>query len=100
MQKPDLKPREIQVAIYRRAQLAVAELKAAVLELLSAAGDEGLKNSQVGRALGVYRGHVGHQGHISRTILEMLKEDEVVEQDGETSHWRLRPVSRIPADEA
>ena len=87
---------ETQVGTYRRAQLAIAELKAAVLELLSTAGEEGLKNSQVGRALGVYRGHVGHQGHISRTILEMLKEDEVVEQL-ETSHWRLRTVNRLPS---
>lgn len=92
---------DIQLKAYRRAQLAMAELKSAALEILAAAGDEGLKNSQVGRLLGIYQGHVGHEGHISRTVLQMLQVDGVVAQDGPDKRWRLRELTTINnADES
>jgi DNA-binding IclR family transcriptional regulator len=76
-------------AAYRRAQLALAELKAAVLEIL-VEEHSGLTNADIGRALGIYSGHIRHEGHISRTILEMLRDDGTAEQDAETKRWRLR----------
>jgi hypothetical protein len=75
--------------LYSRAQLAIAELKGAVYELLAEAPD-GMPNSEVGRNLGIYQGHVGHEGHISRTVLAMLEAEEVVVQDKATKVWRLR----------
>jgi hypothetical protein len=96
--KGDLVTREeeIRLRAYRRAQRALADLKAAAAEILTTAGPDGLRNSQVGRLLGIYRGHVNHQGHISRTVLEMLQEDGVAEQKFGGGPWRLR---RQPSSE-
>lgn len=65
---------------YRRAQLAMAELKAAVLAVVIKGGPEGVRNVDVGKTLGIYGGHVGHVGHISRTLLEILQNEGLVEQ--------------------
>lgn len=73
---------------YERAQHAMAQLKGAVHELLEAGPAEGLKNAEIGRALGIYGGHQGHQGHISRTILAMMELEGVVVQDPDTKLWR------------
>ena len=72
----------------------MAELKGAVFELL-AASKGGLTNAEVGRQLGIYQGHVGHEGHISRTLLGMLEAEQVITQDEKTKKWFLRqePVS-------
>ena len=75
---------------YRKAQRAVADLKTSVHELLALAPSEGLTNAEIGRALGIYTGHVGHEGHVSRTMLAMLESEGVVEQSGSTKRWRLR----------
>lgn len=53
---------------YRRAQLALAELKAAVFSLLERQ-NVSMSNAAIGRSLGIYGGHKGHEGHISRTTL-------------------------------
>jgi len=76
-------------AAYRRAQVALAELKSAVLDIL-VEEHSGITNAEIGRALGIYRGHVGHEGHISRTLLELLRADGTAEQDPETKRWRLK----------
>lgn len=70
---------QVHPADYANAQAAMAQLKGAVQSLLTL-NNSGLRNVDVGRALGIYRGHVGHPGHLSRTVLEMLKEDGVAEQ--------------------
>ena len=75
---------------YRLAQRAMADLKASVHWVLASAGPDGYTNAQIGRSLGIYGGHVGHEGHISRTLLAMLAADGVAEQDGSTRRWRLR----------
>lgn len=74
---------------YRDAQIAMANLKAAVRFVLANATD-GLTNAQVGRTLGIYGGHVGHEGHISRTLLALLESEGVAEQDPGTKCWRLK----------
>ncbi len=81
---------EIRICAYRRAQRAIAELKSATVDLLATAGPEGLRNAQIGRLLGIYQGHVRHQGHISRTILEMLQADGIAEQVGQGGPWQIR----------
>jgi hypothetical protein len=83
------------VSLYSRAQLAIAELKGAVYELLVECGT-GLTNAEVGRRLGIYQGHVGHEGHISRTILAMLEAEQVVLQEKDTKVWRVRAPSTAP----
>ena len=75
-------------AQYARAQAAIASLKAAILEILPEKSEEGMQNAEIGRGLGIHGGHKGHKGHISRTLLRMMKEEEVVEQDEETKRWR------------
>jgi hypothetical protein len=74
---------------YRDAQVAIGSLKAAVHFVLANATD-GLTNAQVGRTLGIYGGHVGHEGHISRTLLALLESEGVAEQDPATKTWRLK----------
>ena len=75
---------------YHLAQKGIADLKAAILALIVNAGDEGLTNAEVGKALGIYRGHSekGHEGHVSRFLLERMREEQVlVQADGK--RWRL-----------
>jgi hypothetical protein len=69
---------------YKLAQRALADLKAAILKLLRHAHSTGLTNAEIGRALGIYHGHVGHEGHIPRTLLAMMEIEGVVEQDRAT----------------
>jgi hypothetical protein len=74
---------------YLLAQRAVADLKGAVVALLAAAPASELSNAQIGRALGIYGGHIGHEGHIPRTLLEVLKSEGVVIQNAGSKRWRL-----------
>lgn len=76
---------------YRIAQRAMADLKTAVYLIVSYSGKQGLRNADIGRALGIYTGHVQHEGHISRTILEIMQSEGVVYQDPDSKRWRLRP---------
>lgn len=71
------------------AQTSIANLKAAVYAVLAVAPDAGLSNAQIGRSLGIYTGHEGHEGHISRTVLAMLQQDGVADQNPDTKAWRL-----------
>lgn len=82
---------------YLLAQRAIADLKAAVHQLLAQA-PLGLKNAAIGRSLGIYSGHVGHEGHISRTLLALMEEEGVVEQDKDAKTWRLRRHDEGSAD--
>ncbi len=75
---------------YRTAQHAISDLKAAVLQLLEASGKPGLTNAQIGRTLGIYQGHVGHKGHIPRTLLSIMASEGVVSQDQSTKRWHVR----------
>ncbi len=83
------------MSAYELAQDAMAKLRSSVYLQLLDAGTEGLKNSELGRSLGIYSGHAGHEGHISRTILALMEAEGVVEQIGETKAWRLRGVEAV-----
>jgi len=74
---------------YAMAQKALAELKTAVYITLKSGPPEGLRNADVGRMLGIYAGHVGHEGHIPRTLLALMENEGVVQQDVE-KRWLLR----------
>lgn len=76
-----------------RAQQAIEQLKVAVLELLkNHGGTRGLRNAEIGRALGIYMGHKRHEGHISRTILALLEKDGTVIQDPGSKRWSAKAV--------
>jgi|GEM_PF-1013548 len=75
--------------MYAAAQRAMADLKAAVYSVLASAPGRGLTNAEIGRALGIYAGHIGHEGHISRTILSFLESEGVAKQDARSKRWRL-----------
>jgi hypothetical protein len=75
---------------YLLAQAAIAQLKGAIHHVLAHAPVAGLKNVDIGRLLGIYMGHVEHEGHIPRTLLAAMESEGVVEQDKETKAWRLR----------
>jgi hypothetical protein len=75
---------------YRLAQTAIADLKTAVYLVLSRSGSQGLRNADIGRALGIYTGHEKHEGHIPRTLLGLMESEGVVCQDAASKHWKLR----------
>jgi len=75
---------------YSIAQQAMAQLKSAVYQVLESGPESGLTNAATGRALGVYAGHVGHEGHISRTLLALMQSEGVAQQNDKTLHWTLR----------
>lgn len=74
---------------YTKAQQAIASLKSAVYDLLSEQ-KEPMTNVQIGKSLGIYMGHVEHEGHISRTILALMEKEGVVEQSKTTKAWSLK----------
>ncbi|MEE9453515.1 MAG: hypothetical protein V3V13_03915 [Paracoccaceae bacterium] len=78
---------------YKLAQTAMADLKSAVFLVLSEADSDGLRNADIGRTLGIYMGHVEHEGHIPRTLLAIMEAEGVVEQDKSTKLWRLKTAS-------
>jgi len=86
--KKKTQPSRMDKDLYVRAQRAVAELKGVIYELL-AQNQDGLTNAEIGRKLGIYQGHIGHEGHISRTLLAMLEQEEVATQNKETKVWVL-----------
>ena len=76
---------------HRMAQKAIADIKTAIVMLLTELDlGQGLRNVDIGRQLGIYAGHAGHEGHISRTMLALLESDGIVTQDADTKRWRLR----------
>lgn len=75
---------------YLLAQEAMGKLRGAVHLLLATVGSDGLSNAQIGRSLGIYSGHVGHEGHVSRTIWALMEAEGVVRQDTKTRRWHLR----------
>ncbi len=77
---------------YHLAQSAIADLKSAVYLALESAGSDGLSNAELGRSLGIYAGHVGHEGHISRTLLALLESEGVVIQEPESKRWYIKSV--------
>ena len=77
-------------AAYSIAQRGLAELKVAVYELLRLKSGEGLTNSEIGRMLGIYYGHKGHEGHVSRTVLSSMESEGAVQQEPTTKRWSLR----------
>ena len=82
---------------YAMAQRALADLKTAIYLALAAGPREGMRNSDLGRVLGIYAGHVGHEGHIPRTLLEFMATEGVVEQDQE-KRWKIRRYPTAQTD--
>lgn len=74
---------------YYLAQSAISSLKAAIYFQIDNAPEDGLSNVEIGKSLGIYTGHKGHEGHIPRTLLAMMEEEGVVKQDEESKKWTL-----------
>lgn len=73
---------------YFKAQHGMVLIKDAVYTLLKESFPNGLRNVDIGKSLGIYGGHKRHEGHISRTILEMMHSEGVIEQR-EDKLWYL-----------
>jgi hypothetical protein len=82
---------------YQLAQRAMADLKSAVYAVLEEAPSDGLTNAEIGRGLGIYAGHIEHEGHISRTLLALMEKEGVVQQSQVTKRWTLRRPARDEA---
>ena len=77
------------ILAYRIAQKAMADLKTAVYFMISKGPEDGYANAEIGRKLGIYTGHICHEGHISRTILGILESEGILKQTQETKKWIL-----------
>ena len=75
---------------YSLAQRAMADLKSAVYALLKHSPQDGMRNADIGRALGIHAGHIEHEGHIPRTLLAIMEKEGVVKQDSQSKLWSLR----------
>ena len=75
---------------YQLSQRAIADLKYAVLVVLNNGPESGLRNVDIGKSLGIYAGHAGHEGHVPRVLLSQLEHEGLVAQDGESKLWKLR----------
>ena len=84
---------------YALAQRAMADLKAAIYLLLKNGPPEGLRNADVGRSLGIYAGHVEHEGHIPRTLLALMEKEGVVRQDTHSKRWTVNAHSSASAEQ-
>ena len=76
---------------YYQAQKGLALLKSAIYELLAEKHPLGLRNVDIGKALGIYYGHIGHEGHIPRTLLEIMQTEGVIEQK-EDKKWYIKTI--------
>ena len=59
---------------YTKAQEGLVGLKTSVRHVL-AYYPKGLRNVEIGHLLGIYHGHIGHEGHISKTLLAIMEEE-------------------------
>ena len=79
---------------YRRAQVALADLKAAARGVLLSAPSDGLADDDVGRLLGLNALSGTADGQLTRTILGVLEAEGVATKDeGERWHFRTRSGS-------
>ena len=86
---------------YHLAQQGLTNLKVAIHKLLEGAPPEGLTNAAIGRTLGIYAGHIGHEGHVPRTLLAIMENEGAVEQDKDSKRWRIRThQAEDPQDKA
>ena len=81
--------KQLNMEPYKLAQHALADLKTAILITLRNGPEKGMKNAEIGRALGIYQGHEGHEGHIPRSMLALMEAEGVVTQDEGTKLWYL-----------
>ena len=75
---------------YQLAQHAIADLKTAILITLKAGPQDGMKNADLGRALGIHHGHARHEGHIQRSMLALMESEGVVVQNETTKLWHAK----------
>ena len=76
---------------YQQAQEGIAALKSAVHQLLHDAGENGLRNADIGHMLGINAGHSGrHEGHIPRVLLARMEEEGIVHQKDSDKRWALK----------
>ena len=71
----------IDADLYEQAQIGLAQLKSAVLTFLTQYGGNGLKQTDIGRPLGIHSTPDGKQeGWIAAFLLRQLAKEGVVEQ--------------------
>lgn len=78
------------VRAYQVAQRAIADLKSAILAVLKNGPEQGLRNVDIGKSLGIYAGHERHEGHIPRVLLAALEHEGVVVQNSESKLWKIQ----------
>lgn len=84
----------INIEAYEMAQEAVTQMKSAIIRLL-ADNPEGLRNSDIGRMLGVNADFLDdQQGWFPYTVLKIMELERTVEQKKPRGPWTLRPVAK------
>ena len=72
--------------LYQKAQIGLVDIKGAVFELLQRS-EGGMTTAEIGRSLGIYMDHAGHEGHISGTILAMMETEGAAWQEAPRGKW-------------
>lgn len=82
-------PAQVNIEAYELAQEAVSLMKSAIIRIL-ADSPEGLKNSEIGRRLGVNADFLDdQQGWFQYTVLKIMELERTVEQTKPRGPWRL-----------
>jgi hypothetical protein len=82
---------------YFIAQQAIANLRGAIYQLLLD-HPRGMTNAQISRALGIHLGYkrpnedIGHQGCISRSVLQLMEDEGVVAQNIDSKVWTINVI--------
>ena len=84
---------------YQVTQRSRSDLKASARLLIESASSQVLTNVETGRTPRIYSGHAGHEGHIPRTILALLENEGVVDQDKKMECWRFRVHAKDSVDQ-
>ncbi len=82
-------PASINIEAYELAQEAISLMKSAIVRILTD-HPKGLKNSEIGRSLGVNADFLDdQQGWFQYTVLKIMELERTVEQEKARGPWRL-----------
>ncbi|MBX3111948.1 MAG: hypothetical protein KF857_08060 [Fimbriimonadaceae bacterium] len=91
-------PSPVNIEAYELAQEAVSLMKSAIIRVL-ADHPEGLKNSEIGRRLGVNADFLDdQQGWFQYTVLKIMELERTVEQPKSRGPWRLVQPRKVKSE--
>ena len=76
--------------LYERAQIAMAQLKSLALTLVAQNPESGLRQTDIGRMLGIHATPDGQQqGWVAGYLMQLLENEGLVERESQRAPWLL-----------